>query len=251
MNSSNHLPDIPIDYISFHFYANCKNRTDPDSYQAFFPRVDTFVKEVQNVTQIRDKLSPSTKLDIDEIGVILPGDNSNSPNPPSIYWNAAAAMFAYLFPQLAIQGVDIMGQSQLMGYPPIPEEQFPANGVGGLPPQFASVTEIDWETGQGNARYWLLKLLIDHFGVGDKIVNTTFTESDSFYAQGFIDVDGAKKILIVNKVNNNTMVMFNGVSGGKMYVIDSESKNGAAYIWNLENNSYEMRPYAVCLLYPS
>ena len=201
---------------------------------------------------IRDKLSPSTKLDIDEIGVILPGDNSDSPDPPPIYWNAAAAFFAYLFPQLAIEGVDILGQSQLMGYPPIPASQFPANGGDPLPPQFASVSEIDWESGQGNARYWLLKLLIEHFGIGDKIVKTTFTESERFYAQGFVDIQGVNKILIVNKVNNNTMVTFNGINGGKLYVVDEDSGNGPAYIWNLEGtNSYQMRPYAVGLLYPS
>ena len=252
LNKSNHKPGIPMDYVSFHFYAGCSNRTDPDTYQQFFPRVDSFVQQVRNISQIRDKLSPSTKFDIDEIGVILKADNSDSaPIPPPIYWNAAAAMFAYLFPQLVIEGVDIMGESQLMGYPPYPAQQFPANQGSPLPPQYPSVSEIDWETGKGNARYWLLKLLIDHFNVGDKVVNTTFTDSDTFYAQGFIDTIGNKKILIVNKVNNNTMVRFNGVNGGKMYVIDSESGNDPAYIWNLYTNSYEMRPYAIGLLYPN
>lgn len=161
-------------------------------------------------------------------------------------------MFAYLFPQLAIEGVDIIGQSQLMGYPPMTEEEFPAN-PGGLPPQFASVTEIDWETGVGNARYWLLKLLIEHFEMGDKLVKTTFTENDSFYAQGFVSNNGNedRKILIVNKVNQNIGVTFDGVNGGKMYVIDEESGNGPAYVYEVEGNVYEMRPFGIGLLYPS
>ena len=33
--------------------------------------------------------------------------------------------------------------------------------------------------------------------IGDKVVKTTFTQNDRFYAQGFIDTDGNKKILIV------------------------------------------------------
>eukprot|EP01084_Bolivina_argentea_P058520 106853_1 len=251
LNHSNHKPDIPIDYISFHFYASSSSRTDPNAYQAFFPSVDTFVKEVRNITAIRDKLSPNTKFDIDEIGVILPGDNSNAPDPPAIYWNSAAAMFAYLFPHMVIEGVDIIGQSQLMGYPPLPQSEFP-DSPGGIPPQFASVTEIDWETGVGNARYWLLKLLIDNFKIGDKLVKTTFTENSLFYAQGFMSVNsGVKKVLIVNKVNQNVTVIFNGMKGGKMYVIDEESGNGPAYVWNMYDNIFEMRRYAVGLYYPS
>jgi hypothetical protein len=37
-------------------------------------------------------------MDIDEIGVILPNDNDPNPGPiPEPYWNAAGAMYAYLF----------------------------------------------------------------------------------------------------------------------------------------------------------
>ena len=32
---------------------------------------------------------------------------------------------------------------------------------------------LNWTTGAGTARYWTLKLLIDHMTVGDAIVNTT------------------------------------------------------------------------------
>lgn len=169
LNKSNHVStDIPVDYISFHFYASCSNRTDPQSYTQFFPSADSFVIEVQNVTAIRDALSPTTKLDVDECGVILPGDNSDSPNPPNIYWNAAAAMYAYLFGKLSVEGVDIIGESQLMGFPPLSHKQFPAS-PDGIPPQFASVTELDWNTGVGNARYWALKLLIEQFHVCARI----------------------------------------------------------------------------------
>eukprot|EP01084_Bolivina_argentea_P178465 308503_1 len=252
LNISNHISsDIPLDYISFHFYASSSSRTDPNAYEGFFPAVDNFITEVQNIIKIRNELSPNTKLDIDEIGVILPGDNSNSPNPPDIYWNAAAAMFAYLFPKLVVEGVDIMGQSQLMGYPPLPQSFFPAS-PGGISPQFASVTEIDWETGVGNARYWLLKLLIDNFEIGDKLVKTTFTETSSFYAQGFICNNGNKdkKILVVNKKNQNITVTFNGVdNGGKLYVIDALSGNGPAYIYDMQGNTFDLSAYGVALLY--
>ena len=55
---------------------------------------------------IRDSLSPETKLNCDETGVILPGDNTpTSPMFPLVYWNAAGAMYAYLFGKVAVEGV--------------------------------------------------------------------------------------------------------------------------------------------------
>ena len=60
---------------------------------------------MKKVQAIRDSLSPETKLDVDEMGVILPGDNSPSaPMFPLVYWNAAGAMYAYLFGKLSVLG---------------------------------------------------------------------------------------------------------------------------------------------------
>lgn len=51
LNISNHAsPDIPLDIVSFHFYAGSSSRTDPASYQEFFSRADAFVVEVRHVT---------------------------------------------------------------------------------------------------------------------------------------------------------------------------------------------------------
>jgi len=36
LNSSNHAPDVTLDYISFHFYASCNNRTSVEEYNTFF-----------------------------------------------------------------------------------------------------------------------------------------------------------------------------------------------------------------------
>ena len=50
LNISNHANDeIPIDYVSFHFYASCNDRDKPSEYEGFFDQADTFVAEVQNV----------------------------------------------------------------------------------------------------------------------------------------------------------------------------------------------------------
>ena len=47
LNKSNHEPDIPLDIVSFHYYASCHSRTDPASYESFFSGADGFVEEVQ------------------------------------------------------------------------------------------------------------------------------------------------------------------------------------------------------------
>jgi hypothetical protein len=51
-------------------------------------------------------------------GVILPDDNVENPVPiPEPYWNAAGGMYAYIVGQLSLLGIDVLGQSQLVGYP--------------------------------------------------------------------------------------------------------------------------------------
>jgi hypothetical protein len=42
---------------------------------------------------------------------------------------------------------------------------------------------VDWNTGQPNARYWVLKLLRDNFGPGDKLVETS-VGAPHIYATG-------------------------------------------------------------------
>jgi len=59
----------------------------------------------------------------------------------------------------------VLGHSQLAGSPEIPAWGIPA-------PQYPSVSLLSWRTGFGNARYWVLKLLIDHFAPGDLLFDT-------------------------------------------------------------------------------
>lgn len=46
LNKSNHAPGVPIDYISYHFYASSNSRTDPSSYVSFFSDADGFFELV-------------------------------------------------------------------------------------------------------------------------------------------------------------------------------------------------------------
>ena len=160
LNPAHHQPGIPLDYISYHFYASpVAGETIDDWQYSFFNQADRFLTTVRFVNQIRDRLSPETKTDTDELGVILPNDNGQvadasglSASIPKGYWNAAGALYGYLYINLAKLGVDVIGESQLVGYPS----------------QYPSVSMIDWVNGKPNARYWVLKLIRDNFHPGDK-----------------------------------------------------------------------------------
>ncbi len=69
LNSSNHLPGIPIDWITFHFYASCPDRVVVSEYNTFFAQADDFITEVEEILKIRTALNPTVKIDIDEIGM--------------------------------------------------------------------------------------------------------------------------------------------------------------------------------------
>lgn len=118
----------------------------------------------------------------DELGVILPADNSpqytrNNPGFPPVYWNAAAAYYAYLFAQWSLLGVDVLGESQFVGYPELSDLN--------LAPQYPSVAMVDWNTGNGTARYWILKLLLDELAVGQAMINTTVVPAPASVANPF------------------------------------------------------------------
>jgi len=116
LNHSNHAPDIPLDMISYHFYALANSRTDPKDWESFFAQLDSFTFEVEQIEEIRKSLSPETRTTIDELGVILPDDNTPGvPKFPLIFWNAGAALYAYAWARISRQGIDVVGHSQLVG----------------------------------------------------------------------------------------------------------------------------------------
>ena len=96
LDPKNHRPGIPIDAISYHFYANPGDgdqASKPEEWN-FCGQADKFLATVRKIEAIRKHLSPGTKTAIDELGVIAP-DQSWKNQP--LYWNAAGAMYAYLF----------------------------------------------------------------------------------------------------------------------------------------------------------
>lgn len=69
LDPGNHLKNISIDVISFHFYGSPSSRTDVRSYEELFDQADGFFPEVKQILHIRNLLNPNVRLDIDELGI--------------------------------------------------------------------------------------------------------------------------------------------------------------------------------------
>ena len=187
LNPKNHQPGIPLDMISYHFYATPGADQTPEVQQyTFFIQADRFLDTTRYIDAIRLRLSPATRTTVNEIGAILPGDPGQpgkAPDPiPNSYWNLAGATYAYVFANLASLGIDVAGESQLVGYPT----------------QFPSVTMVDWSTGAPNARFRVLELLHKHFGAGDKLLETGIS-NPHIYAQAFRTRSGKREVLLISK----------------------------------------------------
>ena len=209
LNASNHAPGIPLDVMSYHYYSQPSSRDGGDHgelYEEMFggSTLDFFADSAKFIA-IRDALSPGTLLDADELGVILPDDNnakwtSEAPGFPNVYWNAAAALYAFEFGSLSVIGLDVVGMSQLVGYPSLNITRLDNGKVDLLEPQYPSVAMLNWTDGSGTARYWALKLIIDSLApFADNVVDTSVAGAGIF-AQAYASADGtARKLLVASK----------------------------------------------------
>jgi len=77
LDHRNHRAGTPLDMISYHFYASpSAGQTLEDWQYTFFDQAAGFLNTVRYVEAIRKRLSPETRTDLDELGVILPTDNN-------------------------------------------------------------------------------------------------------------------------------------------------------------------------------
>jgi hypothetical protein len=233
LNPKNHKPGVPLDMITYHFYASPASDENPGNWQyTFFEQADHFLDVVRYVESIRQRLSPDVRTDMDELGTILPDDNILLRAPiPESYWNLCGAMYAYLYAELATLAIDVAGESQLVGYPT----------------QFPSVSMVDWNTGRPNARSWVLKLLRDNFGPGDKLVETK-VGLPAVYAQGFATRDGKRKLLLINKRNRPVVVSIPSAAGAQVDFVDQTTGVNPAGSAKLPGEQTGLSAFAVAVV---
>ena len=238
LDPRHHQPGIPLDYISYHFYAVPGADEPASTYQyTFFSQADRFLEVVGYIETMRKRLSPKTGTMVDEIGTMLPSDWDQGkpgyvfkPIEPS-YWNLAAATYAYVFVGLARQGIDVATESLVPGYPG----------------QFPSIAILDWDTGQPNARYRVLKLIVDNFRPGDKLVDTQ-SSGGEVLTQAFVSPRGERKVLIVNKRDRTYQVTVPEAKGGKVDVVDQITGAGLPASTTLEGDSFSLGGFGVAVV---
>ena len=239
LNPANHKSGVPLDFITYHFYASPTSDQTLDHWQyTFFDQAKGFLNTVRYVEEIRKRLSPSTKTDLDELGVILSEDGKEIDHPgyigkpePEGYWNLAGAMYAYIYTEAAKLGIDVLGESQLVGY----HTQFP------------SVSMMNYNTGDPNPRFWTLKLLKDHFGPGDKLVETK-NSNDALSIQAF-DTKQGKTLLVINKRNRAGQVTLPAdAEGATVTLVAPSTGDHPPAEEKLQGRSLSLQPFEVAVV---
>jgi len=238
LNHANHKPGIPLDMISCHFYAKPTKTQPIEAWQyTLFDQADRFVTNIRYIEEIRKRLSPETQTTLDEIGTILPTDwHPNTPyaaDPPipDSYWNLSACLYTYVYIEAVKLGIDVIGESQLVGFPS----------------QFPSVTMLDWNNGKPNARFTVLQLIHDHFPAGDTLVSTRFPGNTDIDAQAFAR-GAALKMLIVNKRERQIQVELPAEFARGEVTSISASSGAATTTERLATNSIELEPFEVAVV---
>jgi hypothetical protein len=238
LDPQHHKPGIPRDVISYHFYAKPTQNEPPEVQQyTFFNQADRFLAVVRWAESVRERLSPQTQTDLDEVGSQTGTDGTGmpagyvAPPIPNSYWNLSGAMYAYVFGEVAKLGIEIIGESQMVGYPG----------------QWPSVSMVDWNTGQPNARFWVLKLLCTNFGPGDKLVETRI-QTPSIYGLGFVTRDGKHKLLLVNKRDWTVVASVPGASGGRLEAVDQQTAFQPPIVAQLASDEVTLGGLAVAVV---
>ncbi|HNP21803.1 MAG TPA: glycosyl hydrolase family 39 [Panacibacter sp.] len=231
LNPKNHKAGVPLDGISYHFYGTPSfgGQKIQDLQYVFFEKANYFLDRVRYIENIRKRLSPNTITTINEIGTIINAKTGS--DIPKGYWNLSGAMYAYLLLELTKLGIEVAGESQLVGYPS----------------QYPDVSMMNWETAQPNPRYWVLKLLKDNFGPGDKLVSTSLSGSDVI-SQAFITATG-KKILFINPRNSEVKIALPAeANGAGLAVTDISTGDNEATKSTLPAASLTLKPFAVAVV---
>jgi glycosyl hydrolase family 39 (putative alpha-L-iduronidase) len=210
LKPAHHRPGVPIDMMSYHFYVSTEHeRLTAGCPAPAFAEVDRGVSGARRLERLRARLRPAAGTAVTESGTVAVEDLAQwKPGYvyrpiPDTYWRLSAAVWAYMVSRLAELGVDVVAQSALA--------QFPG--------QFASVTMLDWESGEPNARYWVLKTLCDAMRGGGTLVQAT-TGSRTLHARAWRASDGGRRLLLVNTCDAPASVALDVPAGARWTVVE-------------------------------
>ncbi|OQP57776.1 glycosyl hydrolase family 39 [Niastella vici] len=233
LNPNNHKPGIQPEGISYHHYSrpSWPQQTIENYQYTFFEQAESFLDKLRYIESIRKRLAPQVFTTINEIGVILRSPRESGPIPDD-YWNLAGAMYAYIFLELIKLGIEVAGESQLVGYPT----------------QFPDVSMMNWENGNPNARYWVLRLLKENFGAGDILVNTSCKGKSGYVIAQAIKTKQGKKVLLINKHNTPQQVLLPQANNRIIKQVDVDTRENPPAQTTITGNLVTLKPFSVAVV---
>jgi len=109
---------------------------------------------------------------------------------------------------------------------------------------------MNYNTGQPNARYWVLKLIKDNFHPGDKLVASPENQfgSSDVEIRGFVTPEG-KKVLLVNKTNTEkTLKLSPELIGASTLTVDEVTGDNPPRAGKADGEELKLAPFAVEVL---
>jgi hypothetical protein len=138
------------------------------------------------------EVSSQTSIFLDEVGICnsctgshrwMDMNSTLGSRPNATYNNLQSVLFALWYGEMAAAGADMLAGSQLLGWPG--DLYQPAAMIHGVYGECPDMSLLDWETGEGNARFHTEKMIIDSLGSGMKHVLDTMVNNTDVYARGF------------------------------------------------------------------
>ncbi len=132
----------------------------------------------------------------------------------------------------------------MIGYPELPDLQFQ--------PNFPSVTMLNWTTGEGTAKYWTTKLLIETADIDNDqavVTQTTDVSGQNVFSQAFVGKNGRRWVLIINKRYADVDIFLPGCTGGHMLIVNEASGFGPATEVTLTLSRITLSPFAVAVIH--
>jgi hypothetical protein len=215
LDKNEHAEGTPLDAVAYHLYIMMMppGMVQPPRHEwndLILADMPAKVNEARQSALAIKQTSPSTQIFMNEIGICntcaqtigwYNMDSTLGTGPNSTWSNLNAVAHVAIMGELGAAGVDMVGASQLLGWPAgkaagaeaAAYASFPvgvpfANKSIGSPyqPQVTAngncpeMSLLSWKDGTGNARYWLLKMLAAGIGNGLKeIHNITLTTSST------------------------------------------------------------------------
>ena len=121
------------------------------------------------------------------------------------------------------------------------------SGIPAEPGLWASISMLEWDTAEPNARYRVLKLVKDNFHLGDKFVESS-ADGGYVMTQAFVGANGEHKLLLVNKRERGCEISLPGSDGAKLEMVDLATGSNPPAVSTISGSSFKLGGFGVAVV---